>query len=154
MVPGNASREITAPSQIGTCWLTATPDHEATCVTGILRVLFRKLLQECYWKSETPSQAINSPAVSQFDLDHFPPQLYFSSAVLLFWEGSMNPCAPRLANPQTLRVARILRAKTITRQLRVPPPSQMNQPQPLYRHSLLGDHPEAPPYSLLTLPPL
>lgn len=53
----------------------------------------------------------------------------------------MKPCAPRLANSHSLRAARTLGPSL---QLRVPPASQINQPQPLHCHSLLRIPPKLP----------
>lgn len=68
---------------------------------------FANYSQECNWKSETRSQVI--PRVQQsIQFAPFPLQLPFSSLVLLHWDGSMKPCALRLANGQTHRAGRSL----------------------------------------------
>lgn len=114
-----------------------------TSVTGILRVLFQKLLPRTLWESERLSQATPAVQVSQFNWDPFPFQLHFPSTVLPHGRGSMKLCAPRLTNSQGLRAARTL-GPASSLQLRVPPASQINQPQPLHCHSLLRIPPKLP----------
>lgn len=116
--------------------------YEVTCVTGLPRASFHKLLPRMLLEVWNTIVGYCSPTIFPSNLYPFPLQLHFSSVVLPPWDGSMKPWAPRLANSQTSVLQETL-------QLRIPPLCRMTHPLPLCCHSL---H-RIPPRFLSTDPP-